>query len=96
MLEDVTANKNKQALRCKRCCNRARGADGNWKPNDFNLDWVDVLLRGSVRRRRNRDDINGWQPESRGRRIVDTGRGCTGINQSKTSFWSWKCDALRE
>ena len=55
-----------------------------------------ILLRGRVGSRGNRDDINGWQPESGGGRIVDTGRGRTSVNQSETSFWSWKCDALRK
>jgi hypothetical protein len=57
---------------------------------------MNVLLGGGVRGRGYGDDVDGGQPESDGRSIVDAGGGRTSVNQGEPGLRSRKCDTPRK
>jgi len=89
MLENITPDENKKALGSKRSTYCSRRIDGYGKTSYFNLDWIDVLLRGGVRCRCDHRHVNDGQPEPLGGLLIYTGPGRACVDQGKARFWGW-------
>ena len=89
MLENITPDENEKALGSKRSPYRSWRVDGYGKTSYFNLDWIDVLLRGGVRCRCDRSHVNDGQPEPLSGLLIYTGPGRACIGQGKARFGGW-------